>query len=125
MRKLFFGLTTLVLALATTVGMSLAEDKKDEKPKHTIKDVMKTAHKGGLLKKVQDGTATEADKKLLAELYLALHDNTPPKGAPESWKEKTDALVKASKDALEGKEGSGEGLKKAANCMACHKEHKK
>jgi hypothetical protein len=125
MRNLFIGATMLVMALAVTAGMSMAEDKKDEKPKHTIKEVMKTAHKEGLLKKVQDGTATDAEKKKLADLYVALHENVPPKGSAESWKEKTEALVKASKDVLEGKKDSGDSLKKAANCAACHKEHKK
>src|SRR5262245_26919410 len=101
MRNLFIGSTMLVMALAMTVGMSLAQDK--EKPKHTIKEVMKTAHKDGLLKKVQDGKASDEEKKKLAELYVALHENTPPKGSAESWKEKTDALVKASKEVVEGK----------------------
>src|SRR5688572_23727293 len=100
MRNLLIGSLMLALALATTVGMTMAqekkdEEKKDEKPKHTIKDVMKSAHaKGGLLSKIKDGSATDAEKKKLAELYVALHDNVPPKGSPESWKEKTEPLVK-------------------------------
>ena len=129
MRNLIIGSTMLVLALTATVSMSLAEDKKDEKekPKTTIKEVMKGAHdkKAGLLSKVKDGTATDAEKKKLADLYVALHENVPPKGSPESWNEKTNALVKASKDVLDGKKGASDDLAKAANCMACHKEHKK
>jgi hypothetical protein len=124
MRKLSTGLATLLLAVATTIGMAWAQDKDDEKPKFTIKEVMKTAHKGGLLDKVAKGTASEEEKKQLAELYVALHKHVPPKGSPESWKEKTEALVKASKDVLAGKEGSAATLKKVANCQACHKEHK-
>ena len=34
------------------------------------------------------------------------------------------ALVKAAKECAEGKEGGPENLNKAANCGACHKEHK-
>ena len=124
MRNLLIGSIMLAMALAATAGMSLAQDKEKEKPKHTIKDVMKTAHKGGLLDKVQKGTATDEEKKKLAELYVALHENTPPKGSPESWKEKTDPLVKLSKEVIEGKKGAADDLKKAANCAACHKEHK-
>jgi cytochrome c553 len=123
MKRILVGLVGLGLALMTTFGMSLAEDKKD-KEKVTIKEVMKTAHKGGLLKKVQDGTATEEEKKKLADLYVALHENVPPKGSKESWNERTNALVKASKEVLEGKKGAEDSLKKAANCAACHKEHK-
>lgn len=125
MRKLFIGLVMLALAVAMSYGMLVAQDKDTDKPKYSIKEVMKTAHKGGLMKKVAEGTGTEEEKKQLAELYVALHKNTPPKGGADSWKTKTDALVKASKDVLEGKKGAGEALKKAADCKACHSEHKK
>lgn len=126
MRKFLIVMAMFSMALATSWSASVGDDKEDkEKPKYSIKEVMKNAHKSGLLDKVAKGTASEEEKKELAELYLALHQNKPPKGSPDSWKEKTDALVKASKDVLAGKEGSGEALKKVANCMACHKEHKK
>jgi cytochrome c553 len=125
MKRLMVGTLVLGLALVTSYGMTVAEDKKDEKKeKVSIKEVMKTAHKGGLLDKVQKGTATAEEKKKLADLYVALHENVPPKGDKESWEKKTDALVKASKDVLEGKKGAEDALKKAANCAACHKEHK-
>lgn len=97
---------------------------EEEKPKHTTKQVMKLAHKGGLLKKVVDGKATDAEKKQLVELYTSLAGNKPPKGDAAAWKEKTDAVVAAAKDAAEGKEGAGALLTKATNCMGCHKDHK-
>jgi hypothetical protein len=106
------------------VALALTGIAQDAKPKYTIKEVMKTAHKGGLLKKVSGGKASADEKKQLVELYEALAANKPPKGEEAAWKEKTAALVAAAKEAAEGKEGAGEKLTKAANCMACHSAHK-
>jgi hypothetical protein len=106
------GMAVLTLGL---VGMTLAAD---EKPKYTIKEVMKEAMKGGLCAKVAQGKATKEDKEKLKEMFKALTENKPPRGESESWKMKTDALVSAAKD------DDGKSLKKAANCMACHEVHK-
>jgi hypothetical protein len=86
---------------------------------------MKAGHAKGKLKdKVADGTATDEEKVALIAYYEALAANKPPKGDAEAWKEKTTALITAAKEAAEGKEGAGEKLKAAANCAACHKDHK-
>jgi hypothetical protein len=89
-----------------------------EKPKYKIAEVMAKAMKGGLCGKVAKGEASAEEKETLIELFTALHANTPPKGAEDSWKMKTKALLDAAKA------GDGAALKKAANCAACHKEHK-
>jgi hypothetical protein len=119
MRKVLVA--SLVVILGTAL-VSLTTGAQDQKT--TIKEVMKVAMKGGLTKKVADGTATEEEKKKLAGLFAALHENMPPKGDPKSWDEKTNALVAAANDVLAGKEGSGPALQKAANCMGCHSAHK-
>ncbi len=116
---LMVGLTLGLLGLALP---SSGEEK--EKPKYTIKEVMKEAHKSGLMKKVASGKADKADQEKLAEMYAALAKNKPPQGEAKSWGEKTEALIKASKDVLAGKKGAGAELTKAANCMACHSVHK-
>jgi len=96
------------------VAVAIAEDK-EEKPKYTIKEVMKL-HKDNLHEKVWD----DADaKKKLQEAYEAMGKNKPPKGDEKEWKAKADALVKALKD------DDKEGFKKAVNCGACHGAHKK
>jgi hypothetical protein len=122
MKRLLFGTGALVLAFAVTLSMSRAA--QEDKPKHTIKEVMKTAHKEKLVNKVADGKASAAEKAQLVELYTALAKNKPPKGEAASWKEKTDALIKAATAAKEGKDGAGEQLKKASNCKGCHEVHK-
>src|SRR5678815_4902314 len=121
MRNLLVASIVTVFGLAALGYTTLAEE---EKPKHTIKAVMKTCMKEGLCKKVADGKASADEKKQLAELFTALAANKPPKGGADSWKDKTGALVEASKEVVAGKEGAEAKLGKAANCMACHKEHK-
>ncbi len=85
---------------------------------------MKVGFKGGLLKKVAGGDASDDEKQKLHEMLVALGKNKVEKGDAESWKKLTSALVKASKDVLEGKDGAGEALQKASNCKACHNIHK-
>ncbi len=111
---------------ALGAGLTIVRAADEEKPKHTIKEVMKKAHTpdGGLLKKIVSGAGTKEDAEQLVELYTALGQNKPPKGEPGSWQEKTGALLKAAKDVVADKEGSKAELEKAANCANCHKEHK-
>jgi|SRR5579883_6330 len=123
---------TVKYCLAATLALgllanALALRAEDEKPKHTIKQIMKLAHGGGknsLASRVVMGNGTDADKKMLVELYSDLGKSTPKKGTPEGWKEKTDAVVKAAKDVEAGKAGAGAALKQAINCAGCHKEYK-
>jgi hypothetical protein len=63
-------------------------------------------------------------KKELLSLFVQLASATPPQGDAASWKSKTGALVQASEAVVEGKVGSGDALKRAANCKACHDMHK-
>ena len=115
MRKVLVA--SIILALGW-FAVGVAQEKA------SIKEVMKIAMKGGLCAKVAKGEATEEEKKKLAGLFAALHENAPPKGEKASWDEKTKALVDAANDVLAGKEGSGAALQKAANCMGCHSQHK-
>ena len=112
--------------VASSVGFAWMDDE-EEKPKYTTKQVMAKVFKGrtALLSKVSKGTATEEEKKSFMEYLNALAKNSPSKGDAESWKTKTAALIKAGKAVVAGDEGGGAALKKAANCAACHKAHKK
>ena len=121
MRKVVvFSMAAVVLAGA--FAASNADDK--DKPKHSIKDVMKKALKGPLAKKVADGKASADEKKQLHEMFVSMSKQKPKKGDADSWKKLTTALVKAAKDALDGKDGAGAALNKAKNCKACHSKHK-
>jgi hypothetical protein len=109
-----------VLALAYLVGTGNAGGDKD-KPKHTIKEVMKIAHKDGLLKKVAGGTASKDEQKQLAELYKALSQNTPPMGDAQVWKKNTARMVALAEAVVNGDEKAAKTLAKTVNCAACHK----
>ncbi len=112
------------VAVVLGLGWSMLRAADDAKPKYTIKEVMKQAHKDGLMKKVAGGQASKEDAAKLLELYKALGANMPPKGDADSWKAKTAAVIQAAQDVVDGKEGAGAKLEKAANCAECHKVHK-
>ena len=112
----------LVMVCMLSVPTRAADD--DSAEKYKTKDVMKKAFKGPLLKKVAGGEATDAEKKQLHAMLVALRKNKPKKGDAESWKNLTGALVKASEAAVKGEANAGAMLKKAANCKACHNSHK-
>jgi hypothetical protein len=120
----------LLAALAVSlVGVSVADEKKDDKKPFEIKAVMKkfhTAPKGEdpLCKKFVTGKASEAETKDILEAYEGLTKAKAPKGDPDSWKAKTTALYTAAKDVAAKKGGADDAFKKAINCMACHEVHR-
>ncbi len=87
---------------------------------------MQAIHKGrdNIGKRAADGLASKEDIAKLAEYYEALPLNEPPKGEMASWKEKTAAMVKASRALKAGESGAAETYKAAANCKACHTAHR-
>jgi len=124
MRKSYCAATVLLAAVGFVFSAARADDAEDKPPKHTIKEVMKKAHKDGLMKKLAIGEGTKEEAQELLELYEALGQNKPPKGEPGSWQEKTGELVAAAQEVVNGKDGAGNRLRKAADCMGCHKMHK-
>lgn len=122
LKKICSGLACL--AVLAFVGVpAIAADEGDDK-KIPTKKIMKEAFKGPLLKKVAGGNGSAEDAKNLHTMLVALSKNEPPKGEEESWKKLTAALVKAGKAAVDGDKEAGAMLKKAANCKACHSQHK-
>ena len=113
---------TLSLGMIANAFATRADDAA--KPTHTVKEVMKLAHKGGLYKKVKGGAASKEEKVELAELYADMAKNTPKKGDPESWKQKCEALASAAKEVAEDKPDAIAKLKAVNKCAACHKAHK-
>ena len=116
--------TTLAAVLALGVSAAFAAD--DNNP---IKDAMKFAHKAPkgekkLNEKIVEGTADEADVKKTLDLYKAMLDTKPPKGEPVAFKEKVAKLIAATEAVVAKKPGAAAGYKEAANCKACHGDHK-
>jgi hypothetical protein len=115
-----------VAAAVLSLGLLGLTMGADEKPKFTIKEVMKEAHKGGLLKKVAGGKADKEEKEKLIALYVALNQNEPPKGDKEEWKKKTEEIVAAAKTVAKD-DTDKDAVKKlttVTNCGACHGKFK-
>jgi hypothetical protein len=123
MKALIAGFAATI-ALVLVLGSDGAGGEKE--PKFKIKEVMKKAMAGGLCKKCASGQATAEEKKQLVEMFVALHDNAPPKGEKDSWAKVTKALVDAAKAVEAGTdEKAGKALAMLVNCKACHGEFKK
>ena len=112
-----FLTTFLAIFSLTSIGF-LSAEKAEEL---TISDIMKAAHKGGLLKRVQAPSASDEDKKQLLEFYETLATLDPPMGSKTEWAERTAAMIEAAKLAVDGDSSK---LKRAVNCRDCHTYHK-
>jgi hypothetical protein len=107
------------LAVAFLLGAAAQDAPK------SIKEVM-VAHKGkdSLLEKIKGGKGTDDDAKKLVSFYEALVTFKAPQGDEKSWKDKTEALLAASKEVAEKKAGAADKLKTASDCKACHSVHR-
>lgn len=93
-------------------------------------DVIKTAMKqsfkpdDALCKKVSGGTASDAEVAQMLKICQDIAAASPPKGDKAAWASKSEALIAAVKK-IQAKDATGvEAFKKAANCKACHTDHK-
>ncbi len=120
----YFMMAVLTMGLVSGLGMFRAAD--DSKPKYTIEDVMKKGMKGktSLCAKVVSGKASKKDQEKLLSMFESLCKSKPPKGDEGDWKKRTEALVSATKEVINGNAAGGKALQKAANCKACHQVHK-
>lgn len=125
-------LVAATVAAGLCLSLGLARAAEEAKPK-TIKDIMKIAHKDKgketkktLVEVVQDGKADEKQLKTLVEYYKIMTELKPKKGEEASWKEKSEALLKATEALAKEptKKETMAGFKKAINCKACHTPHK-
>jgi hypothetical protein len=112
-----------VLAVAALVVLGLSATARAE---NSIKDVMKKAHQGkpALCAKCASGKATKEEKEELVALYEDLAKAEPPKGEKDSWKMKTEALLKAAKGMAKDDKTAIAAYKKALDCKVCHTAHK-
>ncbi|MFT5470123.1 MAG: hypothetical protein ACI8UO_005247 [Verrucomicrobiales bacterium] len=119
MKRLTLVFSALILVLVPFY-FAWAEEES-ETDDLTISSIMKSAHKGGLLKRVTGGSATDEDKQQLLDFYEALAEIKPPMGDSREWAERTTAMIDAAKSAVGGDTSK---LKRAVNCRDCHTYHK-
>ncbi|MCA9190489.1 MAG: hypothetical protein KDB03_01955 [Planctomycetales bacterium] len=114
------------LSLAFIIGLIgnavVAQD--GAQPKHDLKEVMKVAHKDGLLKKIIAGQASQEEKQTLLDLYISMVEAKPKKGEMTSWHHLAGGAALAAAKVVVGREGAVAELEKASNCKACHDVHK-
>lgn len=113
--------------LAAVAGTTLAAAcYAADKPKYTIKEVMKELHKGenAPCKKVAKGEGTKEDLAKFVEYYTAMAQQDPPKGDAKEWHAKATKLLNATKALQAGKPGALDTFKEAINCKSCHSAHK-
>jgi hypothetical protein len=117
----FSGLSLAGVSLSS-VAQDAGQGQAEEKV--TIKQVMKEAHKDGLLAKVLKEEATPEEKLKLLDLYVSMAEAKPPQGDEKVWTERTaDIVLKVARVVVE-REGAAADLKKSTDCAACHKEFK-
>jgi len=126
MRRSFYSVACVAVLLATVLCFRAigADQGSNEGPKHSIKQVMLDAQKGGLLKKVLAEEATDEEKLALLDFYVSLAEAKPSKGDAESWRAKTQAILTASARVIVGRADGIELLENATSCAACHSVHK-
>ena len=108
MKRLILSLMVAGFSTAMMPTADAAETITHEQ----IEEVMKKGFKA----KLHNDLA--ANKEVLAKYAQWLAAYKPEKGDAASWKAKTGAIVTAIKAEDQA------GLKKAANCKACHNVHK-
>ena len=113
-----------VAAQSITSSPSGEETQQEDEKKWTIEEIMKVAHKGGLLKKVATQKATAKEKEQLYEFYKTMGKLKQPAGEDKSWKALTDKLTAAAKAVVDNDKDAMVKLRAASNCSACHKIHK-
>jgi hypothetical protein len=124
-----FAVTGICAALAAwfLLGTGTFQAGEGEKPKYTIKQVMKMAHGGAadsLRARVLSGKANEEDKMKLVELYASLSKNKPPQGAPEAWKKQTESMHMLAQAGAKGDEAALKKLSEITTCKVCHAQFK-
>lgn len=116
-------ITAFALALMAGSALVRAEDKS---PMAVFMKQYHSAPKGTdpVCKRAIDGKASKEELKKLVEGYALMAKTKAPKGDAASWKEKTTALLEASKSLQKGDADGAAKYKEAVNCKACHSVHK-
>ncbi|WP_425401005.1 hypothetical protein [Aeoliella sp.] len=122
-------LAVTLFAVSAPNGRAATDDQRDAPDEGTsteqldIKEIMRLTMTKGLCQRVIKKKATKEEQAELVRLFQALAELEPPIGDAENWQEQCDQLVKYSTEISQGKE-SYKSLKKAANCIQCHRQHR-
>lgn len=114
----------VLVGVSTVLAVSLSgiADDGHELLESTMKDYFKG--KTSIVARSVKGQATADEKAKLAAVVKKLAEVKPPRGDADAWKAKIAKLVAATEAVANDAPGAAALLKEAANCKACHKEHK-
>jgi hypothetical protein len=112
----------ILLALAASVLHGAEDDGPIKKAMQKVHKAPKTEKK--LSDKIIEGTATDEEKQVALALYKAMADAKAPKGDNAAFKDKVAKLIAATEEVVANKPDAVAHYKQAANCKACHTDHK-
>ena len=113
----------LAALIATTASAA------DEAKANAIKVAMQKFHKAPkdvdpVCKKISEGKASKEELAQVLAAYRAMCTEKPPAGDAAGWKEKCEALIKATEAVSAGAADGVAQYKSAVNCKGCHSVHK-
>jgi hypothetical protein len=123
MKKVFLA---AALTLAAGLACQALAEQAATAPAMANKEVMQKAFKPdtALVKTVVAGKADETQLREFLAYAQSLHANKPKKGEEAAWKTRTQAIIEATQNLLDKKEGALAALKTATNCATCHNSFK-
>lgn len=119
-------LTPAALLLCLTGGLALSRAAEFDESRRVVVAAMRRIFRGpdALIEKAAAGQASETEKQKLLMVLKGMAAVPAVHGDAASWKAKTEALVAAAQDLVDGKVGARERLHTASECKACHLAHR-
>jgi hypothetical protein len=117
----YLGAAVCASALAVGVARVRGDD-----PKPTIKEIMKTMHKGddSVVKQIIAGKGTQSEIDQLLADYKIMAEMDPPRGDKASWKAKTGKLIEITSTLKPDDKAGLANFKAAVSCRDCHSVHR-
>jgi cytochrome c556 len=114
----------LILGLAGALTFICAAEFNESR--RVVIAAMRRVFRGpdALIEKAAAGEASQTDKQKLLKVLTGMAAVPAAHGDAASWKARTEALVAAAQDLVDGKEGARDRLRAASACKACHLAHR-
>ncbi len=114
----------IILGLAA--GLAVVRAAEFDESRRVVIAAMRRVFRGpdALIEKAAAGEASETEKQKLLKVLTGMAAVPAAHGDAASWKAKTEALVAATQDLIDGKKGAAERLRAASACKACHLAHR-
>jgi hypothetical protein len=113
----------IILGLAS--ALTVIHAAEFDESRRVVIAAMRRVFRGpdALIEKATAGEASEPEKQKLLKVLTDMAAVPAARGDAASWKGRTEALVAAAQDLVDGKEGARDRLRAASACKACHQAH--